>query len=377
MFTSRPRRGPRRRDRRGAMIALVGLMIIITLVVGSIAVEVARVQLVNTQLRKVTDAASHAGSEALARTQDEGAAIAAAHAIAEMNSVLGDIHQLEDSDIRLGRSEYQSDGTWGFDATGYPPNAVQVFAEIRPDGLPTTLGRVAGIDAIPVEQLATAAHFTRDIVFVLDRSGSMAFDMSGVDWSYPPGGDYCNDPQPGSRWEAVDTATRVFLTELENTPQVEQVGIVTYATGGDWCGYWSPEVRTDHHLSVQYDGIRSSLDWIINHAIPGGTAIGSGIDRGRVVLTDPDDSRRFADKMIILLTDGLENAGRSSLDAADDCAAEDIVIHTITFSDGADIPRMQEVASRTGGKHFHAPDEETLIQIFQEIARGIPIVMIQ
>ena len=119
------------------------------------------------------------------------------------------------------------------------------------------------------------------------------------------------------------------------------------------------------------------MDWIMNRAIPGGTAISSGIDRGREVLNDETRARRFSDKMIVLLTDGHENAGRSSLDAADDAAAEKIVIHTITFSSGADVQRMQDVAQRTGGQHFHAPDRDRLIEIFQEIARGIPIVMIE
>ena len=32
------------------------------------------------------------------------------------------------------------------------------------------------------------------------------------------------------------------------------------------------------------------------------------------------------------------------------------MIHTITFSDDADIKRMKAVAAATGGKHFHADD---------------------
>ena len=243
MSRSHRRLAAARRERRGAVVALVAFMLVITLVVGAIAVDVAHVQLVNTQLRKVADAASHAGSEALARTQDEGAAIATAHAIAQLNSVMGASMELQDEDIDLGRTEYAGGGSWSFADGATPPNSVRVNTRVRPDGVPTTFGRLAGVEFIDARQKATSAHFTRDIVFVLDRSGSMAWDLSGVEWQYPTGRDYCTDPDPDSRWGAVDVAVRVFLDELENTPQVEKVGIATYATAGNVVQSKQPRVE--------------------------------------------------------------------------------------------------------------------------------------
>ena len=80
--------------------------------------------------------------------------------------------------------------------------------------------------------------------------------------------------------------------------------------------------------------------------------------------------------MIILLTDGVENTGRDSTEAAADAQAADVTIHTITFSNGADQAKMQQVAEIAGGEHLHAPDETSLRAAFLRIARGIPSVLI-
>lgn len=364
-----------RRRRRGAMVTLVGFMMIIVIVVGGMAVDIAYVQLVNMQLRKAADASAHAAAEALARTQDEQSGIDAAKAIALQNTVMGSGLALQDADIELGRVYYYN-GAWQFNGGVALPNAARINTEVRPNGYITMFGSIAGVDNIHVQQSATAAHVTRDICLVLDRSGSMAWDLSGINWSYPPGRDYCTDPHPShSRWAAMMTAVDVFIDELEATQQEEKLALVTYSSRSNNCDRRVSSSDINEWLTFNYQNVESDLDWLSRRPIIGGTAISAGIDDAVEVLTDSSRTRRFADKMIVLLTDGHENSGRSSLNAADDAASENITIHTITFSSGADEDRMEEVAERTGGEHFHAPDEEALIAIFQEIARGIPIVM--
>ena len=364
-------------NRRGAMVTLVGFMMIIVIIVGAMAVDIAYVQLVNMQLRKAADAAAHAGAEALARTQDEQSGIDAAKAIALRNTVMGTGLTLADEDIELGRVYYYN-GAWQFNGGVPLPNAARVNTEVRPNGYVTMFGSIAGVHNIHVHQSATAAHVTRDICLVLDRSGSMAWDLSGIDWRYPSGGSYCADPHPTlSRWGSMMTAVDVFIDELNLTQQEEKLALVTYSSRSSSCSRRVNSSDVNEWLTFNYTRVDEDLDRLSDRPIIGGTAISAGIDNGVRVLTDSSRTRRFADKMIVLLTDGHENSGRSSLDAADDAADENITIHTITFSSGADVDRMEDVAERTGGQHFHAPDEEALIAIFQEIARGIPIVMTQ
>jgi hypothetical protein len=77
---------------------------------------------------------------------------------------------------------------------------------------------------------------------------------------------------------------------------------------------------------------------------------------------------------MVLFTDGHANTGRDPVVAAQDAAAADVVIHAVTFGDGANQSAMQNVAAATDGKAYHAPDAASLNQIFQEIALTMPVV---
>ena len=59
---------------------------------------------------------------------------------------------------------------------------------------------------------------------------------------------------------------------------------------------------------------------------------------------------------------------------APEALQHDIVIHTVTFGDGADQQEMQAVAAATGGNFYHAPDAATLQEVFEEIALTLPVM---
>lgn len=78
---------------------------------------------------------------------------------------------------------------------------------------------------------------------------------------------------------------------------------------------------------------------------------------------------------MILMTDGIHNTGPEPILSARVAAEKGIVIHTVTFSVEADIPRMRDVAAATGGQHFHADDQADLIAIFRQIASTLPVML--
>jgi hypothetical protein len=77
---------------------------------------------------------------------------------------------------------------------------------------------------------------------------------------------------------------------------------------------------------------------------------------------------------MVLMTDGIHNQGPEPLLSAKVAAQNNIVIHTITFSEDADIRRMQDVAQATGGEHFHADDQAELVEVFRRIAVTLPVM---
>ena len=130
-------------------------------------------------------------------------------------------------------------------------------------------------------------------------------------------------------------------------------------------------------LSDDYQPVLSAMSRLNGIPINGWTNIAAGIDRGVAVLTDPARSRPLAEKTMVLLTDGIYNRGRDPRLAAQDADRVGIVIHTVTFSSGAEQGAMRDVAAATGGNHYHAPDAAALDRIFREIALTLPVLLTQ
>ena len=74
----------------------------------------------------------------------------------------------------------------------------------------------------------------RDICLVVDRSGSM---KTGLDTDSIPGGlGSCDPPHPTlSRWSALGAAVGSFIGGVQETPQMETLGLVSYASAGSYC----------------------------------------------------------------------------------------------------------------------------------------------
>ena len=74
------------------------------------------------------------------------------------------------------------------------------------------------------------------------------------------------------------------------------------------------------------------------------------------------------------MTDGQHNTGIDP-EVVAGASPTNFIIHTITFGDGADQVRTQDIASTRNGEHFHAPDSVTIAAIFQQIAATLPVIL--
>lgn len=88
------------------------------------------------------------------------------------------------------------------------------------------------------------------------------------------------------------------------------------------------------------------------------------------VLTTSSGARVNAEKVMIVLTDGVQNVGECR-NAATSASALGITVHTVTFSDYADQVTMVDVANIGNGSHAHADDEATLKAIMKSLAAGM------
>jgi Ca-activated chloride channel homolog len=364
--------------RRGAMLVLIAFCLPLCVIMAAFAVDVAWMQLVRTELRTSTDAAARAGAKELSLAQDVGAARARAKELAKRNLVAGEPLLLANSDIKFGQSEQANDASrFKFTNGGALPNAVRVTGRRTEGSLSGAVNLlfagVLGVDDFEPRHVATSTIMDRDICLVVDRSGSMMWTLFGS--NNPPGTGDCDPPHPTqSRWGALSIAVSAFLAELDKTPQDERLALASYSSKTKECGrdYNLSDINSD--LVADYAVIRGEMNRIGSAPVKGSTCISAGIDEGLKVLTGAN-TRPFAIKTMIVMTDGIHNHGAEPIISARKAAKQDIVIHTITFSSDADIKRMKDVAAATGGLHFHAPDAQELVRIFKEIAKTLPVLL--
>jgi Ca-activated chloride channel family protein len=358
------------------MLVLIAFCLPVLIIMAAFAVNVAWMQLVRTELRTATDAAARAAAKELSLSQDEAAARKEGQDAALRNFVASQPLKLAAGDIVFGKGTQASPTSrFTFTPGGAKPNAVRVTG-LRTSGSASgpvnmLFAGVLGTKLFEPGETATATLLDRDICLVVDRSGSMMESLNG---GKDPQGT-CDPPHPTkSRWGALAIAVNAFLDELSKTTQDERVGMVSYSSDTTQCGNRYRKSTIDSDLISNLSIIRNEITRIGSKPVKGSTAISAGLDDGIKVLTGAK-ARPFAVKTIVLMTDGIHNLGPEPILSAKNAAKLDIVIHTITFSDDADIKRMKDVAAATGGKHFHAPDGAALVKIFKEIASTLPVML--
>ena len=169
-----------------------------------------------------------------------------------------------------------------------------------------------------------------------------------------------------SRWEALVDAMDGFFDVLEQTRPEEQVALIVF----------SEDAEAESILTSNYNHLRE----VVAEIVPiYGTQIGEGLRKGLKEVVnyedsgEPANSRPFAEKMIVVMTDGAQTDPDNSLSAASVARSfkqehPEAVIHTVTLGEGANQDDMVEVAEIGGGNHYHANDAGGLADEFREIA---------
>ncbi len=360
------------------MLVLVACMLLVLLVMAIFSIDVAYMHLTRVQLRTATDASARAGAEALSRLQSEAEASAAASRIAYQNRIAGKPLILPSSDIEFGNVDTNT----GVFSAGAPNASSMRGIRIhgRRDAASASgsvgllMGGILGRTTFEPQMTAVAANLDRDICLVVDRSGSMNWELTSDD--LPPNVSACMAPDPQhSRWGALAKAFDAFILELQTTRPFEHLGLVSYSSSGVFCGVQFSESSIDAPLGASYASAQNAMNAWSTGLIQGATNITAGVQSGIDVLTDSSRSRPIAHRVMIVLTDGVHNRGPTPDTLAPAVNANHIVIHTITFSDVADQAGMQTLAQLTGGQHYHATTVSALVGVFREIAGALPVVL--
>ncbi|MFH0754833.1 MAG: VWA domain-containing protein [Candidatus Omnitrophota bacterium] len=198
------------------------------------------------------------------------------------------------------------------------------------------------------------------MALLLDSSTSMAaedFTVNGV---------------RQNRLDVIKSVLKDFITRRTN----DRLALIAFAA----------KPYTVSPLTTDQNWLLKNLDRVQFGLMEDGTAIGSAIVSGIARLRKAEGKS----KVIILLTDGVNNAGKMPpLEAADAAAALGIKIYTIGAGtkDFAPYPvvdifgrktyqqvkieidedMLQKIASKTGGAYFRATDTQSLKDIYSSI----------
>lgn len=199
-----------------------------------------------------------------------------------------------------------------------------------------------------------------DIMLALDVSGSMQaldFKLNG---------------QPANRIDVVKSVVSQFIRERPN----DRVGIVAFAG----LPYLVSPLTLDH------DWLQQNLSRVQVAGVQDGTAIGSAI----AACANRLRGTPAKSKIIVLLTDGMNNSGEiAPLAAAEAARALGIKVYTIAAGVRGEAPvpvkddsgntqlvmarvdvdetTLRQIAAETGAKFYRATDTDSLQQIYAQI----------
>jgi Ca-activated chloride channel family protein len=189
-----------------------------------------------------------------------------------------------------------------------------------------------------------------DIMIAMDLSSSME----------------AADFRPGNRI----TVAREVLEEFISGRANDRIGLVVFAG----------QAYTQAPLTLDYGVLKELIKQLRTRVLEDGTAIGDAVATALNRLRDSDAKSR----VVVLITDGDNNAGRvSPLDAADAAKALGIPVYTILVGKGGKVPfpagqdlfgqtawreveipvnpeLLEKMSARTGGESYRATDRETL-----------------
>ena len=195
-----------------------------------------------------------------------------------------------------------------------------------------------------------------DIMLAIDLSGSMRSE----------------DFQPKNRLYVAKQVAKEFVRGREQ----DRIGLVAFAAQSELI---SP-------LTLDYEGLSTLIDGLDFGQLPDGTAIGAGIAQSAERLRRAPGKS----KVLILLTDGINNAGAvdpitaarlaravgvriyaigAGIKGAAPFPVDDPLLgrHYVLVTSEVDEVTLKAVASETGGRFFRATSAELLAQIYREI----------
>ena len=188
----------------------------------------------------------------------------------------------------------------------------------------------------------------RDIILVLDISRSMLHQDMGE--------------SAKTRLDAVKQAASSFIANRKN----DRIGIILFA---EQTNLYMP-------LSVDTSALQTMLSGVQAGLLGSLTAVGDALGLSLKYL----EKSQAKHKIVILLTDGVNNAGNiAPQDALNEAMQKGVTIYTIGVGSAEhqyaaiDSAFLKSVAAKTNGLFFMANDRQSLLRAYERISQNEPL----
>ena len=380
----------RQRARGGSIAIIMAFSIVVILLFAALAIDISYMRTAQFELHNAADAAAHAALVELRRSEDTTQARQLAKDVAAMNTVGGEAVQLADSQIEFGAWDYDNQS---FTANGAYTNAVRVTIDRdgnAPQGaLDLLMGPVLGHQDAELSASATGAYRYRDIIISQDITKSfwnemndgVAADLAFIDEMHSQ--NFPND-RLGLRtftgYHEASFTTLQYLTTGYSTMRAK-----VYGDGKSNLDKTKTSGLTNCYVTPAYPGNPKK-----RYNIPGAWMLPVACDntnQGIGILNAATEllanSKAGNIKVIVLVSDGAPSGpwanGVYGIQMADYASSKGITIFTVSFNEDNDPVQKAYMASLTRGygKAYDTPDSSKLKEILEEIAKSVPVALVE
>ena len=370
---------------RGQIVMLMPLFLLLFMLGATLTVDMGRLLVARRNVQAAVDFAALAAAQELPMSSADPQLSAKLGSAVDMGThwLVVNGHDPSDPEVTAQiNTQYEGD--------------VSQIEVVASHSFSWTFGGFFGIADFDVTARAVAVNdaHPRDVVVILDRSGSMCADSHGLRLNCPP-------LQAGERWEPFDTMrdaakgfTAAFSPVVDGVP-FDHLALVSY----------SSEATLDVPLTTDFGAPGTAYDVGIDSIVPAGrTNMGHAL---LVARSELDANGGGAIQAIVLLTDGFANiynegadddpshrncsgGGSGNCANADNyvlrqaraAAREGYALYTIGLTNNAGDAVLREVArigreEGGGGEFFDVSDPSKLNEAFEEIARMIVLSLVE
>ena len=349
------------------MLVFLALLLPVVLAVCAYAINVVYMELARTEIQISVDLASRAAAKTLAATGDRKLARAQAQRLLDANPCLKNRIVLSPNDVMFGVAvRHREEDRYTFQS-GPSPNAIQLRSRQEFD-LPV-LFPTAGVPiSVRPMKSTIAAQTEMDVALLLDRSSSMSYaydELSHESVVLPKNWIPGIPVGLNSRWLSMVTAISSATQLMSASITEEQVSLTTF----------SDVPLIDTQLTTRYELISAALASHSAAYVGGRSDLSLGMMAAASTLTNKARARKWATRVLVIVSDGNTTSALEATAIAKDLAAQGITIFTVSCSVDSNVTLMADIAKIGNGKHFHSSTATEFLDAFKEISQSLPTLI--